>query len=189
MHAMKTVPGGLSDEEKERFAREVRILSSLDHPNVVKVLAKQLSTEPFYYVMPLYRHSLASEIPAMAADESRINTIMSGVLDGVEYAHLQGILHRDIKADNVLMNSDTDLVISDFGLGRIIDSASTRQTISGFGMGTMRYMAPEQFSDAKYADHRSDVFSLGRMIYELYTGPLTGIHQDVTSLHQESHIS
>jgi serine/threonine protein kinase len=107
---------------------------------------------------------------------------MSAILDGVEYAHAQGVLHRDLNPRNVLMNSDSDVIISDFGLGRVVDSESTRRTQSGFGMGTMLYMAPEQMDDAKYADQRADIYSLGRMIYEMYTGPLKSLHQDVSRL-------
>lgn len=180
--AKKMALPNLSPDWLARFAREVRILGSLDHPNIVKILGKRLMSAPLFYVMPLYRTTLEKEIPNLIGDESRIAPILSAILNGVEYAHNEGILHRDLGPRNVLMNSDTDVVISDFGLGRVIDSESTRKTMSGYGMGTMLYMAPEQIHDVKHADERADVYSLGRMIYELYTGPLLSLHQDVGSL-------
>src|ERR1044071_2971862 len=159
----------LDDEAAlKRFAREVRILSSLDHPNIVRVIDQQLEPEPYYYVMPLFDHSLASELGSLVGDEARIGTIFRAILDAMEYAHAQGVIHRDLKPENVLMNSDTDLVVSDFGLGRRINAATTRQTMSGIGMGTPWYMAPEQLYDFKNADQRSDIFSLGRILYELH---------------------
>jgi eukaryotic-like serine/threonine-protein kinase len=166
----------------ERFIREVRILSVLDHPNIVRVVAKKLETAPYFYIMPLYSHSLASELSTVVGDERRIFPIFKAVLDGIEYAHSQGVIHRDLKPENILMNNDADIVVSDFGLGRIIDSKSTRKTQTGWKMGTPLYMPPEQLLDAKAADERSDIFSLGRILYELYSGPLTSAVQDTSSL-------
>jgi eukaryotic-like serine/threonine-protein kinase len=72
----------------------------------------------------------------IVGDEGRVQVIFPGILAGVEYAHREGVIHRDLKPANVLMNSDTDLVVSDFGIGRQLDSESTRQTLSGFFLGT-----------------------------------------------------
>lgn len=166
----------------ERFRKEVRILSSLDHPNVIRVLEKSLQKSPFYYIMPLYKHTLRSILEELIGDENRIQVVFTSVLNGVEYAHSQGVLHRDLKPENILMNSDDDLVVSDFGLGRVIDADSSRLTQTGFGMGTPWYRAPEQFNMAKYADKRADVFALGRMLYELYTAPLLSGIQDTSRL-------
>lgn len=169
--------------EADRFQREVRILASLDHPNVVKVISKSLDAgAPNSYVMPIYQKSLDDDLSKLVGDEPRIHVIFTSILDAVEYAHGQGVLHRDLKPSNVLMNSDTDLVVSDFGHGRILDSKSTRQTLTGDRLGTLAYVAPEQFKDAKRADVRSDVFSLGRMLYELYTNDLTPAPPDLDQL-------
>ena len=165
-----------------RFLREVRILAKLDHPNVVRVIGGHLESPPYWYVMPHYRNSLRAEFPKLWGDMRRVQAIFTTILGAIEYAHSEGIIHRDLKPENVLMNSDTDLVVSDFGLGRVLDSNSTRDTVTGFGMGTVPYMAPEQLSDAKRADERSDVYSLGRMLYELYTETLTPAPQDLTLL-------
>ena len=84
------------------------------------------------------------------------------------------------------MNNDDDLVVTDFGLGRLLDSADTRQTIPGVPMGTPLYMAPEQMANAKNADERSDIYSLGRMLYELHAGELTSTVTDTSSPKRES---
>ena len=100
----------------------------------------------------------------------------------MEYAHREGVVHRDLKPLNILMNSCDDVVISDFGLGREIDPELTRQTQTGFGMGTPFYMAPEQFTNAKNSDARSDIFSLGRILYVMHTGPLAHLAVDLSRI-------
>ncbi|MCP4374494.1 MAG: serine/threonine protein kinase [Deltaproteobacteria bacterium] len=171
-----------SPDAIERFAREVRLLNSLDHPNVVKVIAKRLNGPPYFYVMPLYAGALDGIISQLRGDTNRIETIFSRVLAGTAYAHEQGVIHRDLKPQNVLLNSDTDIVVSDFGLGRQLDSVSTRHTKTGIGMGTQLYMAPEQLKDLKSVDRRCDVFALGRMLIELYTGMLSPGEQDLSAV-------
>jgi len=182
LFAKKRLQSGTLPDDTRRFVREVRILSSLDHPNIIKVIAKSFQAEPYFYVMPLHKRSLWNELPSLIGDESRIYPIFTAILDGMEYAHSQGVIHRDLKPENVLLNSDVDVVLSDFGLGRIIDSESTRLTQTGDRMGTPLYMAPEQLVDSKRAAEVSDIFSLGRMLYELYTGPLTSAVQDTSTL-------
>ena len=177
--AKKKLRDHTDPESVRRFSREVRILSTLDHPNIVRVIATRLNSAPYFYVMPLYQSSLQALLASLVGDEDRIQLIFERILDAVEYSHAQGVIHRDLKPQNVLMNSDTDVVLSDFGLGRQFDSQSTRQTLTGYGLGTPLYMAPEQDIAAKHADERSDIYSLGRMLYEFYTGPLTLGPQDM----------
>ncbi len=163
----------LTDDTPEivrRFQREVRILSALDHPRIIKVVAHHLSEPPLWYVMPCYSRSLRDLIDVIKNDPPRVNRIFAAILEGVEYAHSQGIVHRDLKPENILLNSDDDVVISDFGLGLELDRETTRLTFTGRGMGTFDYMAPEQMQDAKRASPRSDVFSLGQILFEMYTG-------------------
>jgi len=183
--ALKELRVGADSDAVKRFSRETRILSTLDHPNIVKVSDFQLQSEPYWYTMPLYSKSLRKELASVLNDSQRIRTIFSAILDAVEYAHGEGVIHRDLKPENVLFNDDSDLVVSDFGLGRELDAESTRQTQTGYGMGSFWYMPPEQMADAKRADVRSDIFSLGRMLYEMYSGPLTGPFQDASTLPPE----
>jgi eukaryotic-like serine/threonine-protein kinase len=180
--AKKMLAADVGEDAIERFLREVRILSKLDHPNVVKVIAKHLTDPPYWYVMPLYSGSMETALPSIRGDESRARSVFTAILDAIEYAHGEGVIHRDLKCANVLMNAESDVAVSDFGLGRMIDATSTRQTVTGWGLGTALYMAPEQFADAKRADERSDIYSLGRMLYELYAEPLSLTPPDLTLL-------
>jgi eukaryotic-like serine/threonine-protein kinase len=166
----------------ERFKREVRILSQLDHPNIIKVVDYHLAAQPFWYIMPMYVNSLDDTLKYGMLSDARIEKVFRAILDGVEYAHAEGVIHRDLKPANVLLNNDDDVVVSDFGLGRMLDAESTRQTLSGYGMGSVFFMAPEQTNNVKNADERSDVFALGRILYCLYTGPVTSLYANLTSL-------
>lgn len=171
-----------STEAIKRFHREVRIFSKLDHPRIVKVLDIHLENKPYWYVMPLYKYSLFNKLSEVIRDKSAIFTIYTAIIEGMEYAHNQGVIHRDLKPENILMNDFTNIAISDFGLGRAFDAKTSRKTQTGDVFGTFFYMAPEQMIDAKNADERSDIYSLGRMLYELYTGPLTSLDQDLSRL-------
>lgn len=163
----------------DRFSREVRLLKSLDHPNIVRVYDAHLSEPPLYFTMPWYAESLEDQFDGIVGDEGRIILIFERVLDGVEYLHSQGVIHRDLKPNNILMNSETDVVVSDFGLGRDLRSLTTRQTVTGQGFGTFGYMAPEQAESAKDVDARADIFSLGKVLYELLTGERNPLAQPV----------
>ena len=109
-------------ESEERFKREVRMLSKLDHPRIIKIVGSRLSKPPLWYVMPLYNRSLSQEFPGIVGDEIRIKKVFDTILEGMQYAHEQGIVHRDLKPGNILLRSDDDVVISDFGLGRALVS-------------------------------------------------------------------
>lgn len=157
-------------ESIERFKKEVRILKNLNHPRVVKVLDSNLEDEEPFYIMPKYECSMREYLDEISKDYQKISDVFNGIFDGVEYLHNEGIYHRDLKPENILINSYTDLAISDLGLGLNIESTSERLTRTGYGMGTLLYMPPEQISNFKDADDRSDIYSLGKMIYESVTG-------------------
>lgn len=159
----------------DRFSKEVRILRNVNHPRVIKVLDYNLESEEPFYVMPMYKCSLKKYLDNINEDYERIATIFSGILDGVEHLHNEGIYHRDLKPENILINSDTDLAISDFGLGVNIDSKSARLTMTGMIMGTLDYMSPEQLNDSKHIDNRSDIYSLGKILYEMITGEIKSL--------------
>ena len=88
---------------------------------------------------------------------------------------------RDLKPENILINADSDLVINDFGLGLKVDSNTTRLTKTGMYMGTFYYMSPEQLNDAKHIDHRTDIYSIGKILFECLTGEI-GINVDVNKI-------
>lgn len=172
----------LDDEDSiKRFKNEVRILKSLNHPRVMKVLGYKLDDDKPLYIMPLYKESLKSKIPSIVNNYQDIKEILNSILDGVEYLHNEGIIHRDLKPQNILINTNSDLVISDLGLGLKLDSDSTRLTLTGTTMGTQCYMSPEQIIDAKHIDHKSDIFSIGKIIYECFTNEI-GYNIDTNKL-------
>ena len=152
-----------------RFQREVRLISKLNHPNIVKVVYSQLSDAPYYFVMPLYSSSLLSELPNLKGKLAAIAPYFLRIIDGISYAHTQGVIHRDLKPENILTSGDA-LVITDFGLGRSLDPLASRATLTGDMFGTPGYACPEQMTNAKLTDARCDVFALGQLLYEMFTG-------------------
>jgi serine/threonine protein kinase len=180
--ARKLLDPSANSQMIERFQQEVRILSKLDHPNIVKVLECNLIGSPYWYVMPLYKMSLRDELPRVIGDQCRTQKIFNAILDAVEYAHKEGVIHRDLKPHNVMMNGDDDLVVADFGIGRVLDADGDRFTRTGQKMGSSFYASPEQFTDAKHVDSRSDIYNLGRMLYELHTERLNTAVQDLNRL-------
>lgn len=157
------------DESIERFRKEIRLLKTLSHPNIIKIFGSNVDGERKCYVMPLYSSSLNAIIPDLYNNFERQYAVISEIVNGVMYLHSEGVLHRDLKPQNILYNSDSDIVITDFGFCRKVDSASERLTQLGEAFGTRGYSAPEQFDDAGCADERSDIFSLGRIIEDITT--------------------
>lgn len=168
-----------SEKMIRRFQQEVRILEKLDHPRIVKVIDTQLTTEPYWYVMPYYADPLKDLLPSIIGNADRVQKVFTAILDGMEYAHREGVIHRDLKSSNVMMNSDDDVVITDFGIGRVLDSEEDRVTATGAAIGSRSYGSPEQFTDAKHVDERSDIYCLGRLLYEMHTEPLNSSVQSL----------
>lgn len=149
-----------------RFEREVRLMSRLNHPNVISLIAYNLTCEDPFYVMPLYLCSLRDLIPSLVGDYQRQFSIINSVLAGVEYLHSEGVLHRDLKPDNILYNSEFDVAITDFGLGIQLDSGST--TLTKYTVfGTDRYCSPEQKANSHTVDQRTDIYALGMIIEDI----------------------
>jgi hypothetical protein len=171
------------EHEFERFKREIKLQSVLQHPNILPIITYELSSPAPWFVTPLAKSSLADLIesdPAVKADRGRINCFYLQILEGVKYAHHQNVIHRDLKSENILL-FDNDLVkVGDFGLGKCFDSNSSSWglTESGESMGTYFYTAPEQMDSFKDADYRADIFSLGKLLYYCLTGdtPFTNLN-------------
>jgi serine/threonine protein kinase len=157
-------------DSQRRFRKEVEILRAIAGPKIMPVIDADLDANPPFYIMPLYNGSLRAVLPELVRDHSRISNIFRQVVDAVNHAHSLGVIHRDLNPNNILRNSDDDLVVSDFGLGRRLNSESTRATQSNARMGTSGYMAPEQYHSAEDADERSDIFALGVILNEMHTG-------------------
>jgi serine/threonine-protein kinase len=155
----------------QRFLREAQVVAVLSHPHIVNIFDVDIQNGQPYIVMDFAEGgSLAGRLRAgpIALDETlRLATALA---DALAYAHGQGLIHRDLKPANVLLRADGSPVLADFGLARpaLADSAA-QITATGAVLGTLAYMAPEQFS-GQPADTRADIYAFGVMLYEMLTG-------------------
>lgn len=159
------------DQVKERFFREAESAGRLSHPNIVTIYDAGDEMDLAYIAMELLKGD--DLMPYTRKDNLLpIKVVVAAVIkvaDALHYAHEQGIVHRDIKPANVMYEPDTHTVkVTDFGIARITDSSKTK---TGVVLGTPSYMSPEQLS-GKHVDGRSDLFSLGVMLYQLLAGEL-----------------
>lgn len=177
---------------KARFDREIRIIRALIHPNVLTLIdAGTIDEGQFegcpFFVMPLVSgESLRSALHrARQLSVQQAVRIVTGVARGLAAAHAMGIVHRDVKPENVLLDGDSVLV-ADFGIARVSDSEGGMTSSTGVIVGTPLYMSPEQISGDRDLDQRSDIYSLGILFYELLAGntPFTGSSpQAITARH------
>jgi serine/threonine-protein kinase len=156
----------------ERFLREIRITAQLQHPHIVPLLESGEAAGLLYSVMPYIEgESLRDRLMArgrLAAAEAV--SIACGVADALEYAHRRGVNHRDIKPENILISNGLP-VVADFGIARAVGLAGgATLTGVGFPIGTAAYMSPEQATAASPVDGRSDIYSLGCVLYEMLSG-------------------
>jgi serine/threonine protein kinase len=167
---------------RSRFAQECAAASRLSHPNVVRVLAFDVLRERPFLVMELVEGiSLGERILREGPlDEEEALGIARQVADGLGFAHKQGLIHRDVKPDNVLLTADGRARLTDLGLVKDL-SADGDLTSAGMGLGTVAYVAPEQFEDARSATVLSDVYALAATLYHALTGvpPFRGRVQHV----------
>lgn len=157
----------------ERFRREIQVAAQLQHPHIVPLLSAGEKDALIWYTMPYIhgqslRETLAKGEPIPVRDVLRI---MREVAEALDYAHGLGVIHRDIKPGNVLMQGNHALV-TDFGVSKAISAAMPHSgyTSAGMAIGTPAYMAPEQIAADPAADHRMDLYALGLLAYELLTG-------------------
>ncbi len=160
----------------ERFQREIRLAARLQHPHILTVLDSGESAGRLWFTMPFIegeslRDRLNREKQLPVDDALRIARESA---DALEYAHQHGIVHRDIKPENILLSADHALV-ADFGIARAI-GADEHLTQTGLAIGTPAYMSPEQAAGDRALDARTDVYSLGVVLYEMLVGepPFTG---------------
>ncbi|GIW11705.1 MAG: hypothetical protein KatS3mg061_2762 [Dehalococcoidia bacterium] len=152
-----------------RFRREADTVAKLMHPNIVPVYTFGEEGDLLYLVMGYVPGGSLAERLGQRLDFPTIGRIIGQVADALDYAHQQGVIHRDIKPGNILLGTDDWALLSDFGIARMLEGQ--RLTRPGIGMGTPEYMSPEQgMSDT--IDGRSDIYSLGIVLFELATGRL-----------------
>ncbi len=186
--AIKILPVLLANEPnfRKRFAREAELVSKLQHPNIVRVFDYGESGGTHYMVMEFIlgedlsrrlelhqRLSLAEALP-----------ILKGIASALDYAHREGIVHRDVKPSNILLEGGRDEAfpkLTDFGIAKITGNA-TRVTETGNVIGTFDYIAPEQIQDSPNLDGRADIYAFGIVAYQLLTGQLPFQHNNIGAL-------
>jgi serine/threonine-protein kinase len=164
--------------QADRFLREVRLASQVDHPRIGRILDAGERGWLVYYVMPYIEgptlrnaldrvRRLSEEDTFRLADE---------LLDALACAHRQGIVHRDVKPENIILG-DTGAVLVDFGIARAVEAAGTdRVTRSGVAVGTSSYMSPEQIGATQVIDARADLYSVGCVLFESLAGRPPFVH-------------
>src|SRR5688500_2656390 len=157
----------------ERFRREIQLSARLQHPHIVHVLTSEAAEGLLYYVMPYVdgetlRARISREGALPVADAV---AIWRDILDALGFAHQHGIVHRDVKPENILL-SGRNALVADFGIARAVEAAAEDADVTapGVTLGTPSYIAPEQVSGEANADHRIDVYAAGLVMYEMIAG-------------------
>ncbi len=154
----------LLENVKKRFAKEVKVQSAIDHPNIVRIIGSDLNADPPNYLMPLADSSLDDDLAKDRTLGGNFVSAISDIVAGLEELHSMEIYHRDLKPQNVLRFSSNGghfYAISDFGLISMKESNLSELTKSGMGKGSDYYTAPEIHTDLRKASAQSDVYSLG----------------------------
>ena len=178
--ALKVLPAEMAHDSDRlaRFRREARSVATLNHPHIVTIFSVEEADGVHFLTMELVEgQSLERLIPAGGLPVERIVEIASALADALTAAHEKGIVHRDLKPANVMLTDDGRVKVLDFGLAKDVrtdkssDATQTfaGQTAMGVVMGTPAYMSPEQVA-GRVLDHRTDIFSLGVILYELSSG-------------------
>ena len=166
-------PELLASLTAKRFLREISLLATLDHPHIAKLLDYGETDWLLYFTMaffdgPTLRQHLDTVRRLPLADAL---TVADEMLDALDYAHGHGVVHRDVKPENIVLSPTAGTVLVDFGIARAIAaSEGDRVTRSGFTVGTTTYMSPEQAAGERQLDHRSDLYSFGCLCFECLTG-------------------
>jgi len=152
-----------SSEARNRFEREARLASTLDHPHIAKLF--EYSQEPCFIAM-----QYVEGVPLHKATGDRIRALRDAAL-AVHHAHQRGVLHRDLKPDNVLVDAQGQAFVLDFGLARPVTESGEALTVTGELIGTPTFMAPEQaLGETTRMDARTDVYGLGATLYAVLSG-------------------
>lgn len=173
--AVKVLPPELAyrDDVRQRFLREAQTAAQLSHPNIVPIYAVEERDGLVCFAMALVEgESLAARIAREGQlPIPEISRILIAVADALGYAHAHGTVHRDVKPDNILLDRDGRVMVTDFGIARAAEG-DARLTVTGIAVGTPAYMSPEQAIGDKEIDGRADLYSLGVVAYQMLTGVL-----------------
>jgi serine/threonine-protein kinase len=166
-------PELIADVNRGRFRREIQVAAQLQHPHIVPLLSAGEHEDLVWYTMPFIAgESLRSAVEKHGAmSVSDVVRVLFHVGEALDYAHSEGVVHRDIKAANIL-RSGTYALITDFGVAKALNASmpTSGMTSTGMAIGTPAYMAPEQLAGDPTADHRIDIYAVGLLAYELLNG-------------------
>jgi serine/threonine protein kinase len=169
--AIKVIAAHFAQEEMflKRFRREAQAVAKLEHAHILPVYdSGEADGRPYLVTRYLEAGTLKDRLAEGPLPLIKINHIIGQVGSALDYAHRMGVIHRDVKPSNVLLDAEGDTFLTDFGLAKMME-ASAQLTETGVGIGTPAYMSPEQGKGAK-VDSRTDVYSLGVVLYEMATG-------------------
>jgi eukaryotic-like serine/threonine-protein kinase len=159
-----------SEEARNFFLAEARTLAKLDHDNIARVLDFGSEDGNLYLISEYISGNTLSDLMTNPIPWQNAMDILLPITDGLVYAHTKGVIHRDLKPDNILIDVDNQPILSDFSLVRIIEEEETRDmTGTSVGLGSAGYISPEQ-GQGKTVDYRSDIYSVGVIFYEMVTG-------------------
>ena len=173
--ALKILPPDLAfrADTRERFMREAETAARLSHPNIVPIFSVDEREGLAWFVMAIVEgENVGERVRSRGAlPFADVRRIMREVADALTYAHERGVVHRDIKPDNILIDGQTNrALVTDFGIARATTEGESRLTATGTAIGTPTYMSPEQCASDRQLDGRSDLYSLGAVAYYAITG-------------------
>jgi len=169
--AIKVLPPTLSRDEAllERFEREARTAARLDHPGIVPIYSVEEQDDLHFFVMKFVPGAdLTAEIETGPMSPSRAREILVAAARALAHAHERGVIHRDVKPSNIMIDQEGRVVLADFGIAKAA-SGNSQVTATGQALGSPQYMSPEQF-EAKDVDGRSDQYGLGMVAYHMLAG-------------------
>lgn len=170
--AIKILPRQLAEDENfvKRFAHEAKAIAALEHPHILPVHDFGTEGKLNYMVMRYVKGGTLSNLMGKTLPYEKVVQIVGNVARALDYAHERGVVHRDIKPSNILIDEHGEVLLTDFGIAKMVESSkATQLTAAGSILGTPAYMSPEQ-AQGKEIDGRSDIYSLGVVLYELLTG-------------------